>query len=72
MRLNTAGTSINTSLYVSGLTILNNSTTCLSSLNVSGTTTFSNNVIVSVDQHLRIQGPATNTDTKALSIGGLV
>ena len=36
MRLNTAGISINTSLYVSGLTILNNITTCTSSLNVSG------------------------------------
>jgi len=36
MRLNTAGTSISTSLYVSGLTILNNITTCTSSLNVSG------------------------------------
>jgi hypothetical protein len=42
MRLNTAGTSINTSLYVSGLTIFNNATTCRSSLNVSGTTTFNN------------------------------
>ena len=53
MRLNTVGTSINTSLYittinsslyVSGTTILNNTTTCRSSLNVSGITTLSNNV----------------------------
>jgi hypothetical protein len=42
MRLNTTGTSINTSLYVSGLTIFNNNITCLSSLNVSGITTFKN------------------------------
>ena len=42
MRLNTAGTSINTSLYVSGLTIFNNATTCTSSLNVSGITTLNN------------------------------
>jgi hypothetical protein len=46
MRLNTAGTSINTSLYVSGLTILNNTTTCRSSLNVSGNTILNNSLIV--------------------------
>ncbi len=34
----------NTSLYISGKTILNNTTTCMSSLNVSGTTTLLNNV----------------------------
>ena len=39
MRLNTAGTSINTSLYISGTTIINSTHTCTSSLNVSGTTT---------------------------------
>jgi hypothetical protein len=39
MRLNTAGTSINTSLYISGTTILNYTITCRSSLNVSGFTT---------------------------------
>jgi hypothetical protein len=38
MRINTTGTSINTSLYISGTTTLNNTTTCLSSLNVSGIT----------------------------------
>ena len=43
MRLNSAGTSINTSLYVSGLTTFNNIITCLSSLNVSGVTTLSGN-----------------------------
>ena len=36
MRLNTSGISINTSLYISGVTTLNNATTCTSSLNVSG------------------------------------
>ena len=47
MRLNTVGTSINTSesLYVSGTTILNNTTTCTSSLNVSGITTLSSGTI---------------------------
>jgi hypothetical protein len=44
MRLNSAGISMNTSLHVSGLTIINNATTCTSSLNVSGITTLSNNV----------------------------
>ncbi len=36
MRLNTPGTSINTSLYISGTTIINNAITCSSTLNVSG------------------------------------
>ena len=36
MLLNISGTLMNTSLYVSGVTTLNNNTTCLSSLNVSG------------------------------------
>ena len=39
MRLNTGGISIHTSLYISGTTKLNNTTTCTSSLNVSGRTT---------------------------------
>ena len=34
----------NTSLYISGEIILNNTTTCMSSFNVSGTTTLLNNV----------------------------
>jgi hypothetical protein len=46
MRLNTAGTSINTSLYISGTTILNNTTTCTSSLNISGNTILNNSLIV--------------------------
>ncbi len=48
MRLNTAGSSINTSLYVSGLTILNNTTTCRSSFNVSRVTILSNNVGIGI------------------------
>jgi hypothetical protein len=42
MRLNTTGISINTSLYISWTTILNN-TSCLSSFNVSGTTPLNGN-----------------------------
>ncbi len=44
MRLNSAGTSINTSLYISGTTIINSAHTCTSSLNVSGITTLQGNV----------------------------
>ena len=39
MRLNSAGISMNTSWYVSGLTIINNATTISSTLNVSGVIT---------------------------------
>ena len=42
MRLNSAGISINTSLYISGITIINNTTTCTSSFNVSGSTALNN------------------------------
>ena len=42
MRLNSAGISINTSLYISGTTIINNTTTCTSSFNVSGSTALNN------------------------------
>jgi hypothetical protein len=45
MRLNTVGTSINTTLHISGTTILKNSTTCSSSLNVSGITTLNSGTI---------------------------
>ena len=44
MLLNTAGTSINTSLYIPGTTIINSAHTCLSSLNVSGETILNSNV----------------------------
>ncbi len=46
MLLKTAGTSINTSLYVSGLTIFNHASTHISTLNVSGITTLNNNTII--------------------------
>ncbi len=36
MRLNPYGVSINTLLYVTGLTTFNNNVSCLSSLNISG------------------------------------
>ena len=55
MRLNSAGISMNTSLYVSGLTILNNATTHTSSLYVSGTTILNN----------------TTTCTSSLNVVGL-
>jgi hypothetical protein len=42
MRLNPYGVSINTSLYITGFTSINNASACTSSLNVSGTTTVSN------------------------------
>jgi hypothetical protein len=48
MRLNTGGVSINTSLYVSGTTTINNTITCTSSLNVSGITTLNNNVGIGI------------------------
>ncbi len=42
MRLNPYGDSINTSLYITGFTTFNNASTCISSLNVSGTATINN------------------------------
>ena len=81
MRLNTAGTSINTSLYVSGLTIFNNASTHISTLNVSGVTTLSNNTIINGDSQFQPKlllsgrefysggGNFTSTDGIALLMG---
>ena len=43
MRLNPVGISLNTSFYVSGTASIINDTTCLSSMNASGTITLSDN-----------------------------
>ncbi len=61
MCLNSAGISMNTSLNVSGLTIINNATTCTSTLNVSGTTTLSNNVYINA---------TTPNASSTLDVGG--
>jgi hypothetical protein len=57
MRLNTGGISINTSLYISGLTIINNVTTINSTLYVSGLTTLTGNV--TINSNLNIGGQLT-------------
>ncbi len=63
MRLNTAGTSINTSLYISGTTIINSAQTCLSSLNVSETITLLNKVgINNTSPNLTLDVGSTNAN----------
>jgi hypothetical protein len=66
MRLNTSGISMNTSLHVSGIAILNNSTTCLSSFTVSGTAILNN--ATSCISFLNVSGTATiNNQISCLS-----
>ena len=57
MRLNTTGISMNTSFYVSGTAILNNATSCLSTLNVSGATILNN--ATSCLSNLNVSGATT-------------
>ena len=72
VHLNTTGISSNTSFYVSGTAILNNATSCLSSLNVSGATTINNQITCL--SSLNVSGATTTnnqmTCTSSFNVSG--
>ena len=70
MRLNPYGVTINTLLYVTGLTTFNNAVTCSSSLNVSGFTTLNRTTCLS---SLNVSGATTiknNLTCSSLNVSG--
>ena len=70
MRLNPYGVSINTLLYVTGLTTFNNNVSCLASLNISGFTTLNKTTCLS---SLNVSGIATinnNLTSSSLTVSG--
>jgi hypothetical protein len=69
MRLNTTGTSINTSLYVSGTTIINNAISCLSSLNIGGNVGIGTTNILS---RLTIRGRYDDGNSGGLCINSFI
>ena len=70
MRINPYGISINTLLYVTGLSTFNNNVSCLSSLNVSGFTTLNKTTCLS---SLNVSGITTisnNLTSSSLTVSG--
>jgi hypothetical protein len=70
MRLNPYGVSINTSLYITGLTTFNNNVSCVSSLNISGFTTLNKTTCLS---SLNVSGITTisnNLTCSSLTVSG--
>ncbi len=70
MRINPCGVSINTLLYVTGLTTFNNNVSCLSSLNISGFTTLHKTTCLS---SLNVSGTTTisnNLTSTSLTVSG--
>jgi hypothetical protein len=70
MRLYPYGVSINTSLYVTGLTTFNNNVSCLSSLHISGFTTLNKTTCLSLLNVSGITTISNNLTSSSLTVSG--